>query len=183
MDSITKINLADDIPVMAKGTAPTVKSKVVSLESAGPNKKVLITFLTVAVVAGLVSGFMYAKSRLLVAQGLSTEVLEAEGTLKPGQIIGAKDEAAFTDKAEGIIQPGGIAGEGSHHLVRGDNESQWVYLTSSVIDLDLYVGTKTTIWGETIQGKKAGWLMDVARLKILELNAAEVDAVEPSAAE
>jgi hypothetical protein len=114
-----------------------------------------------------------------MANGKNTQVLESSGGIKAGTVVGAADESTFKDKAEGVLQPGGISGEGSHHLVRGDNQSQWVYLTSSVIDLDQYVGDKVTIWGETIQGKKAGWLMDVGRLKVQELNAAEVDSIQP----
>jgi hypothetical protein len=48
-------------------------------------------------------------------------------------------------------------------------------VTSSVVDLDLLVGDRVTIWGETNQGKKAGWLMDVGRLKVQELNAAPAE--------
>ena len=73
---------------------------------------------------------------------------------------------------------GGIDGEGSHHIERGANASQWVYVTSSIVDLDLLVGDRVIIWGETNQGKKAGWLMDVGKLKVLELSVApaETDA-------
>ena len=49
----------------------------------------------------------------------------------------------------------------------GGDASQNVYLTSSVIDLSKYTGKKVQVWGETFQGQKAGWLMDVGRIKLL----------------
>ena len=63
---------------------------------------------------------------------------------------------------------GGVDGEGSHHLVRPGGESQNVYLTSSIIDLDQFVGRSVKIWGATFEAQQAGWLMDVGRLQVLE---------------
>lgn len=185
MDAITKINLQDSNTSPAPKTAVKGAGTPVSLTSPKPKMKMLVPIIVVAVIAGIASGVMYAKSKLLLAKGTGTEVLDTSNGIKVGMVVGAKDESIYSASkpAEGIIQPGGISGEGSHHLVRGDNASQWVYITSSVIDLDQFVGTKVTIWGETISGKKAGWLMDVGRLKVLQLNAAEVDAIQPSAAE
>lgn len=85
-----------------------------------------------------------------------------------GKEVGLEDTATFRDKAEGVLENGGIEGEGTHHLVRDGGPSQNVYLTSSVIDLDQFVGKKVEVWGETNKGDKAGWLMDVGKIKILE---------------
>lgn len=178
MDKITKINLqSGSVPPMEDSTH-------VSLETPMAHKKsnLLLPLVIVGIVAGVVTGFVVAKQRLLIAGGPNTTIVEDAGTIKVGTVAGAQDESLFkaSQPAEGVVQPGGLSGEGSHHLVRGANESQWVYITSSVIDLDQYVGHKVMIWGETLQGKKAGWLMDVGRLKVLELNAAEIDAIEPT---
>ena len=81
---------------------------------------------------------------------------------------GLADESTFRDTAEGILEEGGISGEGTHHLVRPGGESQNVYLTSTVIDLQSFVGKKVQIWGETISARKAGWLMDVGKIKVIE---------------
>ena len=54
--------------------------------------------------------------------------------------------------------------------MRPGGESQNVYLTSSVVDLDLFVDHKIRIWGETFSAQKAGWLMDVGRVEVIELN-------------
>ena len=82
---------------------------------------------------------------------------------------GIKDAATFKDTATGqlISNDGKITDEGTHILKRGDN-SQNVYLTSSVVDLSKYEGKKVQVWGSTYQGQKAGWLMDVGRIKLAQ---------------
>jgi len=37
-----------------------------------------------------------------------------------------------------------------------------------VIDLEKFVGRKVKVWGQTFAAQKAGWLMDVGKLKVLE---------------
>lgn len=91
--------------------------------------------------------------------------------IKVGDVIGNPDEKTFKDKSTGVLEQGGINGEGSHRLLREGGSSQTVYLTSSVVDLDEFVGHKVTVWGETFAAQKAGWLMDVGRVKVEELNA------------
>lgn len=167
MDDLKQINLTDsDItqdnlmeePVME----PVKKSQLIHI------------MIIVGILLGLGTGFYVAQKQLLLAGGSSTmtgttKELTSSTAIKVGDIFGSSDEKTFRDQAEGILQAGGIDGEGSHHLERGDNKSQWVYVTSSVVDLDLLVGHRVTIWGETNQGKKAGWLMDIGRLKVIEL--------------
>lgn len=72
------------------------------------------------------------------------------------------------DTATGKLVDGGINGEGSFHLERDGGPSKNVYLTSSVIDLSSFVGKKVEVWGETLASKKAGWLMDVVKVKVVE---------------
>jgi hypothetical protein len=91
--------------------------------------------------------------------------------VKVGDVFGSADEKAFNTTATGVLDKGGMNGEGTHKLVRPGGVSQTVYLTSSVIDLDSLVGHQVTIWGETFKGQKAGWLMDVGRVKVENLNA------------
>ncbi|AKM79574.1 MAG: hypothetical protein UX85_C0001G0267 [Candidatus Beckwithbacteria bacterium GW2011_GWB1_47_15] len=122
------------------------------------------------VLLGVASG--YGLSRVtsetggIGGAGLKRTVEESEIT--QGTMVGVKDEKAFRDTAEGALVAGGIDGEGSHHLEREGGESQNVYLTSSIIDLDQFVGRKVKVWGETFDARKAGWLMDVGRLEVLE---------------
>ena len=142
--------------------------------------KFIPVLVILGILLGLGTGFYVAQKQLLLAGGQpsmsgNAQVLDSSTNVKVGDIFGSADEKTFRDQAEGILMSGGIDGEGSHHIERGANKSQWVYVTSSVVDLDLLVGDRVTIWGETNQGKKAGWLMDVGRLKVQELNAAPVE--------
>ncbi|EKD63004.1 MAG: hypothetical protein ACD_52C00001G0005 [uncultured bacterium] len=81
---------------------------------------------------------------------------------------GIADDKAFPDSAEGELKDGGIKGEGTHHLDRGLGVEKDVYLTSTVINLDNFVGKKVQVWGQTITAKNAGWLMDVGKIKVLQ---------------
>lgn len=175
MDDLKQFNVAESVNIISEDTnnledpvmEPAKKTKLVSV------------VVILGILLGLGTGFFIAQKKLLLANGGvaptmtgTTQELTSATTVKVGDIFGSADEKTFRDQAEGILMAGGIEGEGSHHLERGDNKSQWVYVTSSVVDLDLLVGSRVTIWGETNQGKKAGWLMDVGRLKVQELNAA-----------
>lgn len=92
----------------------------------------------------------------------------APGAKQTETEAGIADEETFRDSAEGTLESGGIEGEGTHHLVREGGESQTVYLTSTVIDLESFVGKKVKVWGETITARQAGWLMDVGKVKVVE---------------
>lgn len=170
MDELKQFNLVESDQVLdTTEEEPSMPTK--------PRNRAIVITIILGLVLGLGSGFYLAQQRLLLAQDKSgavatTQDLNSNTTIKVGDVFGSADDQTFRDQADGILLAGGIDGEGSHHLERGDNKSQWVYVTSSVVDLDLLVGDRVTIWGETNQGKKAGWLMDVGRLKVLELNAA-----------
>jgi len=178
MDDLKQINLAEsdikeDTLMEDRVMEPVKKSQVMPM------------LVVVGIILGLGTGFYIAQKQLLLAGGPSTmtgstQELTSSTAVKVGDVFGSADEKTFRDQAEGILQPGGIEGEGSHHIERGENKSQWVYVTSSVVDLDLLVGSRVIVWGETNQGKKAGWLMDVGRLKVVELNAAEINNIEPA---
>jgi hypothetical protein len=105
--------------------------------------------------------------------GAKTSSNEPTSAGAPGAETGAKeagiaDEATFRDSAEGVLEDGGIEGEGTHHLVRDGGPSKYVYLTSTVIDLEAFIGKTVTVWGETISAQTAGWLMDVGKIKVSE---------------
>jgi hypothetical protein len=102
----------------------------------------------------------------------SVVIPESAEAVEAGKTYGADDDETFTDDVTGILVKGGIEGEGSHHLIRPGGKSQYVYLTSSVVDLDLFVGAEVEIWGETFNAQKAGWLLDAGRVKVLRLDAA-----------
>lgn len=110
----------------------------------------------------------YGISRLNPTAGAPKKLKSVEEGITVGDTYGVADEQSFTDSAEGSLTAGGIDGEGSHHLVRPGGDSQNVYLTSSIIDLDQFVGRSVKVWGETFEAQQAGWLMDVGRLQVLE---------------
>ena len=82
---------------------------------------------------------------------------------------GISDESRFEENTpEGILVEGGLDGEGTHHLDRGAGPDKMVYITSSVINLDSFVGKKVKVWGNTMAAQEAPWLMDVGKIKIIE---------------
>ncbi len=117
------------------------------------------TFIAVAVIIGAVLGFGFTrfnKKTSSVGGGTKTTI----------QSAGVVDKKTFKDSVEGILREGGIDGEGNFHLERPGGISQNVYLTSTTVDLSNYIGKKVKVWGQTFQGEKAGWLMDVGSVEI-----------------
>jgi len=145
-----------------------------------------LALMVVIVLSGIGSGYALAKMKPAspaANTNQKTTIPSQQNEIKVGEIYGDKDENKFPDTVEGIIVKGGFDGEGSHHLVRPGGKSQYVYLTSSVVDLDVFLNTKVAIRGETFSAQKAGWLMDVGQIKVLELNVANPDEAAPPAAE
>lgn len=117
--------------------------------------------------AGVISGYFLSTrqfGKTAVAPG------EVGEEIKKGMVVGVDNPQVFRDTAVGIIEinDGSFTDEGSHKLVREGGESQTAYLTSSVLDLDKLVGRKVKLWGETFAAQKAGWLMDVGKVEVLE---------------
>ena len=105
---------------------------------------------------------------LLSSRSAGGGVALGPGVEQKGSEVGSVDVKTFKDTAEGVLEKGGIDGEGTHKLIREGGPSQTAYLTSSVINLDQFVGKKVQVWGETFAGQKAAWLMDVGRVKKLD---------------
>ncbi|OGK28473.1 hypothetical protein A3C28_04130 [Candidatus Roizmanbacteria bacterium RIFCSPHIGHO2_02_FULL_39_9] len=124
--------------------------------SAQPFFIVLVLVIFVGVIIGFFASTFLAKSQI-TSQNITTQ-----------KTAGIADKKTFKDKAEGTLKEGGVDGEGNFHLVRPGGESQNVYLTSSTVDLSQYVGKKVRVWGETFQAEKAGWLMDVGLVEVLQ---------------
>jgi hypothetical protein len=124
----------------------------------------LIAGVFFVIAIGIGTGFLLAKKGV-VSGGVKQQ---ATGKIDTVNEAGLADTSTFKDTATGTLEEGGIAGEGTHKLIRDGGPSQTVYLTSTVIDMQGFVGKKVTIWGQTISGKKAGWLMDVGKIKVAE---------------
>ena len=113
---------------------------------------------------------------IIVAGGVTGYVLASRGVEKVGGAkivqgtaeIVIKDDRVFKDNAVGKVMINEKEGEGSHLLLRPGGASQTANLTSSVVDLNNFVGKCVQVWGETQSAQKAAWLMDVGRVKILE---------------
>ncbi len=127
----------------------------------------MLTVLIVAILLGVGSGYVLAKN---TSGGLSTigKMGNSSSTVSKGTVVGSDDMKTFKDTAEGILQEGGIEGEGQFHLVRPGGDSQNVYLTSSSVDLSQFIKKKVKVWGQTQKAQTAGWLMDVGKVEVLE---------------
>lgn len=167
---VKKINLQslDNQP-----SSPSVNPKTDQPSSLSNGKKKNLTtgllFVLVAII-GIASGGL-VKNFTTQSASLGEVNQPTGGSIKVGEVFGSDSESLFPDSAVGVLEKGGIDGEGTHHLLRPGGVSQTIYLTSSVIDLDEFEGHKITVWGETFEAQKAGWLMDVGRVKVEELNA------------
>ena len=129
---------------------------------------ILVAGSILTVLLGVMTGYKLSGS-VLGSSTSSDASLEDSLTKKSGdETVGVEDESALKTEAEGILREGGIEGEGTHHLERTGGDSQNVYLTSGVIDLQSFVGKKVQVWGQTISGLHAGWLMEVGKIKALE---------------
>lgn len=137
---------------------------------------VILVIVVLAIVSGL--GFsrvfpMAGKNSTQTLTGsgdqpqLSTDSISSPDQLKVGQLYGDSN-STFKDSATGVIQKGNINGVGTHILVRDGGPSQRASLTSSTVDLDLFVDKRVDVKGETNASDKTGWLLDVGSIKILE---------------
>jgi len=135
-------------------------------KKSGKNTLFMALGALLVVLLGVGTGWSLSGRELGVKKTSPTDV--APGAQKSKTEAGVEDTSKFPDEAEGMLVEEGIDGEGTHHLERTGGESQNVYLTSTVIDLQSFVGKKVKVWGETVSGKKAGWLMDVGKIKVTE---------------
>lgn len=134
----------------------------------------LVVASFVVVLLGLGTGYLIhsmtrssSPAAPVTTSGTSGQPLQ----ITAGETYGANNGEVFSDEVEGVLVAGGLSGEGTHHLLRPGGPSQNVYLTSSVVDLDLFVDHHVKIWGETFAAQEAGWLMDVGKVEVIELNA------------
>ena len=145
-------------PSVQASAGPLVKK----FSSGKKENLVLVAIALVVVLAGVGTGWLLSGKK-----GFSGKV-GTPTTVNSQKEAGSTDTSTFKDTATGVIKTGGITGEGTHHLERDGGPSQYVYLTSTVIDLESFAEKKVQVWGQTISAKKAGWLMDVGRVKVLE---------------
>ncbi len=169
-DTETKTEL--DEPTLADNNNHSVQAMKKS------SKKITMIIAGIALTAGVATGYggykLSTRSGSNPVSRKNNETIErvAESDqVQVGDTFGVEDEKTFSDQAQGYLEAGGVNGEGSHRLLRSGGESQTVYLTSSITDLDQFVGMEVKIWGETFKGQKAGWLMDVGRVEVVKIEA------------
>lgn len=143
-------------------------------------KKSLLPIILIIIVLAVTSGFWLSryfpsqKSTSPISNtnsekntAASADSLKNKDDVQVGKVYGDSSKA-FQDTASGTIEKGNINGEGTHILNRDGGISQRVSLTSSAVDLDLFVGLKVEVKGQTNASTKTGWLMDIGSIKRLE---------------
>ena len=138
-----------------------------------PDKKILSKilpyFVVVVIVAlGIGTGLVVSSVQKTKAQDKQAKSIEEE-ELSPQQQESFAQ--TFRDEAEGTVEKNEDLdkyAQGTHKLLRPGGESQTAYLTSSVLDLNEYVGKKVKVFGETFGSSQVGWLMDVGKVEVVE---------------
>lgn len=136
-------------------------------ETRGIMTKGTTVFFIFILITGLLSGYILSSNKNVAGVISQKNVSNSGKTYTKGEILGSDDKETYKDPAEGILKEGGIEGEGQYHLERPGGPSQYVYLTSSALDLSEFLNMKVKVWGQTNTARKAGWLMDAGRLQIL----------------
>lgn len=174
MQDLRKYALLDVMEDLVKEEKPVQKEELIhkmSMEKTAvksSSKNIMIALVAV-VLLGVGTGY-FVSNAMGKGPGAAVKKYGAgsatDGAIKKGYTAGVNDIKQFPDVAEGELKEGGIDGEGQYHLVRPGGDSQNVYLTSSTVDLSLFVGRKVKVWGSTQTAQKAGWLMDVGKLEV-----------------
>jgi len=151
-----QLNLQGNMAALRRVPAKNLLSKI---------KPALPILIIVAVVAvGIFTGLVFSSrsknAKLAAGAAMSEENLPPEQKKSFNQ--------TFRDSAEGVIQKNDLdkVSQGTHKLIRPGGEDQTAYLTSSVLDLDQYVGKKVKVTGETYGSSEVGWLMDVGKVEV-----------------
>lgn len=129
-------------------------------------KKFAPILLIAAIVAlGVYSGLiLHSLNKSKAANSANTA--DNQGTLP--QKVQESQAQTFKDQAEGVIEKNDKMdkyAQGTHKLIRPGGDSQTAFLTSSVLDLDSFVGKKVKVFGETFGSSQVGWLMDVGKVE------------------
>ncbi|MCX6726921.1 MAG: hypothetical protein NTY75_03855 [Candidatus Shapirobacteria bacterium] len=158
-------------------TIPEVNKPIVTNINQPVKSPNTLVFSIIVVVLALVAGF--GLSRLLPKSStsgtnsgtndsaVSADTISNTSDLVVGKLYG-NSEKTFKDIATGTIEKGSINGEGTHILNRDGGISQRASLISSSVDLDLFVGKRVEVKGETNASTKTAWLLDVGTIKILQ---------------
>lgn len=152
----------------SRGTSsliPGLKRVLIKPKFTIPTKIVPILIIIVVLSAGIFSGLILSSRNK--SQSAKVKSAIQEENLTPEQKTSFNQ--TFRDQAEGVIQKNDKLdkyAQGTHKLIRPGGEDQTAYLTSSVLDLDQYLGKKAKVFGETFGSSQVGWLMDVGKVEV-----------------
>lgn len=132
----------------------------------------LAKFLPIILILAIVG--LGIGSGLVLASKKKAGQIETSASIDEEALSGEQKESfaqTFRDESEGVIEKNDALdkyAQGTHKLIRPGGESQTAYLTSSVLDLDQYIGKKVKVFGETFGSSQVGWLMDVGKVEVVE---------------
>lgn len=155
-------------------TIPPLVKSVGDLGSGIKPREILLPALIILViiVAGGLTGFWLSRQTTFGVSGSggSRTLMGGAQLVQSPKEMGIKDTETFRDSAKGRIEVNDNpeVPEGSHKLIRSGGPSQTAYITSSVVDLNLFVGKCVEVNGQTFAAKKAAWLMDIGWVKLLD---------------
>ena len=128
------------------------------------NKVIPLILILLIIAAGAISGlFLSSTGR----KDESKSAVSEQEELTPE--VQQSFNQTFRDEAEGKIEKNDELdkyAQGTHKLIRPGGEAQTAYITSTVLDLDEYVGKNVKVFGETFGSSQVGWLMDVGKVEV-----------------
>lgn len=164
-----------------KGNSQTMDLKQINLDSDPqpkssplrmvPPKLNLSKFLPIIIIVIVVASGIFT-GLVLSSRSKSGQITKA--AIEEEELTGEQKQSfnqTFRDEAEGTIESNDKLdkyAQGTHKLIRPGGESQTAYLTSTVLDLDEYVGKKVKVYGETFGSSQVGWLMDVGKVEVIQ---------------
>ena len=128
-------------------------------------------FLPIIIIIIVVSGGIFTG---LVLSSRTKSAQISKSALSEENLTGEQKQSftqTFRDQAEGLIEKNDKLdkyAQGTHKLIRPGGEDQTAFLTSTVLDLDEYVGKNVKVYGETFGSSQVGWLMDVGKVEVLQ---------------
>jgi len=140
------------------------------IESSSPGNKlskiVPVIFIIVVVAIGIATGFVLSTMNKPTKGGI---VLSEDDEISPE--IQENLSQTFSDEAQGVLEKNTELdkyAQGPWILNRPGGEDQRAYLTSTVLDLDEFIGKEVIVYGETFGSSQVGWLLDVGKVEVIE---------------
>lgn len=125
-----------------------------------------LVIIAIIVLFGVLTGIVIS------SRSKNTQIASQKAAIAEESLSGEQKQSfnqTFRDSAEGTIEKNDELdkyAQGTHKLVRPGGEDQTAFLTSSVLDLDQFVGKKVKVFGETFGSSQVGWLMDVGKVEV-----------------